>query len=108
MPVRTRQVLWVMAMAGVFAASLWALSGCSRAPVPLVGACDRPALNHDGYTLAICGVNTLDESNVWCLYVATVEGRRCRVLVETHGCGEWGLDDERSGCEDAGPSKSTI
>lgn len=96
---------WWTLFIGACLALAFVLSSCSSAPRPKIGACDRPPMQHQGYDLAGCGVNVRDESQVWCLYVATVEGRRCRALIETHGCETWTLDESNTGCD--GPSTRT-
>ena len=98
----SRPAWWTLFLGACIALAWVLLYGCAHTPKPMIGACERPPMVHQGYELAGCGVNVRDESQVWCLYVATLNGRRCRAIITTQGCKTWVLDDENTGCDPEG------
>lgn len=65
----------------------------SCTPKPLVGACDMPATEHEGFTMYACAVDTRDDANVCCAYSRDV----CVVIVCAKGCGDWVVSHRECG-----------
>lgn len=64
-----------------------------------VGACSGVPTAHESFALQMCGVDVDDQQHVWCVYIGTLAGRNCRVVVLTDGCSHWTVDNDHSGCE---------
>ena len=65
------------------------LSGCSWM-APRIGVCPSPqSLDVGGWEPIFCSIEDGKLEDVWCVFEGVRDGKVCRVIAETIGCGDW-------------------
>jgi hypothetical protein len=71
------------------------LGACAAKPRPKVGLCEQPPeqveskIIGETWKLDSCDYDRDNPGTAWCIYLMTVQGKKCGFVVATTQCGNW-------------------